>query len=171
MLHRDIWSCPECKEHKSDYRTAEEVSTHIAQEHPNSIENTSILDSWGLWRHQRYTECPLCAEKIIHFRNLEKHLGDHQEQLAFFALPSISDGNPIHSTGATVDNSSTRASTRDSISIASSGKLPVTVENMTESLSLMSLTQENVDMIARWSQHMVISQRSEEGVDERGGDK
>jgi hypothetical protein len=145
-----------------------EVLTHIAQDHPKSIDHFAMPESIDLLPHKIDNDCPLCAKKIIYSRDLEKHLGNHQEELAFFALPSISDRNPIHSTGATVDSSGTRGSTRDSVSMASSGKVPVTVENMTENLALMSLTQENVDMISRWSQHMVVSERSEEGVDEMG---
>lgn len=39
-------------------------------------------------------ECILCRQKGILLRDLEKHLGQHQEQLALFALPSTDENEP-----------------------------------------------------------------------------
>jgi hypothetical protein len=91
--HRAIWQCIEgCEE---TFDTEDNFVGHVSKRHSElasdsiiSVLKRTAVKSATLATNSR---CPLC-DKAMSLRMLQKHLGNHQEELALFALPSNIDG-------------------------------------------------------------------------------
>ncbi|OJD33127.1 zinc finger transcription factor ace1 [Diplodia corticola] len=111
QAHLRFWQCTEnCEERFSSQANFE---SHVRQKHPEFnttdelnhlvilCERYPSMDSW--------THCHLCGQQRIQLRDLEKHVGKHQEQLALFALPSISGQDEEDSGDSGTDDSASAA--------------------------------------------------------------
>ncbi|KAK8199481.1 uncharacterized protein BKA78DRAFT_8318 [Phyllosticta capitalensis] len=82
LSHRSSWKCPQnCGK---VFGTQEELSEHL-KEHPGT---SSAFSRAFQVRPEAIScvECPLC-KKELRLSQLQSHLGEHQQQLALFALP------------------------------------------------------------------------------------
>jgi hypothetical protein len=86
--HRAIWQCVDGCE--KTFAAEKDFVAHVAKKHPEmasddvlSVLKRTAVKSANLTKP---SQCPLC-DKVMSLRALQKHLGNHQEQLALFALP------------------------------------------------------------------------------------
>lgn len=95
-LHRRFWVCIEgCQ---SRFQSEADFEAHIKHSHPSFSAPDQLRQLTAMCERQMpnddRVECILCRQKGILLRDLEKHLGQHQEQLALFALPSTDENEP-----------------------------------------------------------------------------
>ena len=86
--HRAIWQCFDGCE--KAFAAEKDFVAHVAKIHPEmasddvlSVLKRTAVKSANLTKP---SQCPLC-DKVMSLCALQKHLGNHQEQLALFALP------------------------------------------------------------------------------------
>jgi len=90
--HRATWQCVEgCDK---SFATEKEFVIHVTKNHPELVSENilSVLKRTAVKGATltSSSECPLCQKRMT-LRALHKHLGNHQEELALFALPSNVD--------------------------------------------------------------------------------
>lgn len=90
QVHRRLWRCIDgCQ---AIFTSQSKFETHLREDHTR-ISTLQLADLVSLCEQQinldLITECRLCGQKGLSIRGLEKHIGNHQEQLALFALPSV----------------------------------------------------------------------------------
>ncbi|KAL1392315.1 hypothetical protein HDK64DRAFT_296943 [Phyllosticta capitalensis] len=83
LSHMSHWKCPESCDRLFD--TENGLSEHLKEEHPHShsgIERAREVKP----NVTNGVDCPLCRKKSLPLSQLQQHLGEHQQQLALFAL-------------------------------------------------------------------------------------
>ncbi|KAJ8116681.1 hypothetical protein OPT61_g1931 [Boeremia exigua] len=94
--HRSIFQCAEdCEE---TFTTEMEFQSHVQSRHPDlaapavfsALKRTSARSA----DLSQKAQCKLCNESM-NLRRLRKHLGQHQEQLALFALPAAVEESDV----------------------------------------------------------------------------
>jgi hypothetical protein len=123
-IHRRIWICPSCTESNRSYDSATSLRQHLQKAHPafseDPFDQNSILDmcSRPIAHMPADSACPLCDDyergnetqpastPVIAMRDIKKHLADHQEQLALFAVPRVEDDGDAESNQRGIDKHS-----------------------------------------------------------------
>jgi len=93
--HWKVYQCPSgCDLRLS---TATECRDHIQSAHFSAIPDSQLDAIVDLSTKPLQVEdgilCPLCNQQLSSFRQYQSHVGRHQEQLALFALPSVSEAD------------------------------------------------------------------------------
>lgn len=81
--HPLTWICTICQLPLSSKST---TIAHLEKEH--LLETPSLSNVLPYCAKEHSERCPLCRQSISSLTELEKHLGDHQEELALLAVPS-----------------------------------------------------------------------------------
>ena len=92
-IHRRIWQCPSgCQE---VYRSQDEFLNHLRRSHSAKYQEAQLLPLSTIWAKpidkDNRASCPLCFETLQSRKQIEKHVGSHQEDLALFTLPANPD--------------------------------------------------------------------------------
>lgn len=93
--HLRVYRCPfGCPEH---FTSVAESRSHLSRAHSGAIPESKVdsivdLSSQPLAR-DAHTDCPFCPEKLKSLKQYRRHVGNHQQDLALFALPPTKDGD------------------------------------------------------------------------------
>jgi hypothetical protein len=90
QAHMQWWECIDgCKK---PFNSKSAFEDHIRHTHQNLFIGNQLPALVNMSERQvspkTQIECPLCKEMVPLLPDLRRHLGEHQEQLALFALPS-----------------------------------------------------------------------------------
>ncbi|KAH6625408.1 hypothetical protein C7974DRAFT_200963 [Boeremia exigua] len=92
-VHRGYWECLEDCNKKLD--SADSLQEHLKLEHPDLASATRVADlvktCYRPAQDQKEAECILCQFVCPSLLVLRRHLGEHQEELSLFALPSYAN--------------------------------------------------------------------------------
>ncbi|KAK3327391.1 hypothetical protein B0T19DRAFT_161775 [Cercophora scortea] len=95
QLHWKTWVCRQagCKAASRQFDTAMDMRRHILEEHPEASNPKQLESILSLSEQPKplvsSAECPLCHAILGSFKQYQRHVGRHQEDLALFALPSL----------------------------------------------------------------------------------
>lgn len=103
FARRHEWTAHEVQNHWKKYvcpagcnhifSSASKCREHLASMHPGSIPASQVDAMISLGARPLGPEdgirCPLCQEPLSSFKQYQRHVGRHQEQLALFALPHL----------------------------------------------------------------------------------
>ncbi|VTT55264.1 unnamed protein product [Fusarium fujikuroi] len=89
--HWKTWTCKlGCNE---TFNSSQDMKRHLAQKHSESTELTHLVNLLTMCESPKSedepTNCPLCGERQSSFKQYQRHVGRHQEDLALFALPRL----------------------------------------------------------------------------------
>lgn len=106
QLHRRVWHCIEGCQGQFNSQTDFEI--HIKGSHPHfdTVDKLQHMVTVCVRKPSMdsKTNCSFCDREDICVGDLEKHLGKHQEQLALFALPTISSDEGIDDHGSDAED-------------------------------------------------------------------
>ncbi|KAI0512938.1 hypothetical protein F5B22DRAFT_637527 [Xylaria bambusicola] len=93
QYHWKVWHCTEGCE--TTFSSARSYKAHLTTVHPRAFPATELESIVQLGGRRvdpdNGIECPICCVLLKSTKEYEKHVGDHQEQLALFALPKIGE--------------------------------------------------------------------------------
>ena len=79
------------------FPSATECKSHLQKAHASGIPEGQLEAMIALSARPLKPEdgitCPLCREVLTSLKSYQRHVGQHQEQLALFALPSLDSGD------------------------------------------------------------------------------
>ncbi|KAF5536954.1 zinc finger transcription factor ace1 [Fusarium napiforme] len=89
--HWKTWTCKlGCNE---TYVSLQDMKRHLAQKHSETTELAHLASLLTMCERTKSenepTDCPLCGESQSSFKQYQRHVGRHQEDLALFALPHL----------------------------------------------------------------------------------
>ncbi|KLO85690.1 Uncharacterized protein LW93_14305 [Fusarium fujikuroi] len=89
--HWKIWTCKlGCNE---TFVSLQGMKGHLAQKHSETAELTHLVSLLAMCERPKSeyepADCPLCGERQSSFKQYQRHVGRHQEDLALFALPHL----------------------------------------------------------------------------------
>ncbi|KAH7260848.1 uncharacterized protein BKA55DRAFT_535862 [Fusarium redolens] len=89
--HWKTWTCSlGCNK---TFGSSQDMKRHLAQRHSETAELTHLDSLLTMCERPKSenepTDCPLCNEKQSSFKQYQRHVGRHQEDLALFALPQL----------------------------------------------------------------------------------
>ncbi|RBR04849.1 hypothetical protein FVER53590_03599 [Fusarium verticillioides] len=89
--HWKTWACKfGCNE---IFVSLQDVKRHLVQKHSETTELTHLTSLLTMCERTKSenepTDCPLCGERQFSFKQYQRHVGRHQEDLALFALPHL----------------------------------------------------------------------------------
>lgn len=92
-FHWRIWTCHlGCD---NTFTSLEEVTAHLTLAHSEVVTSASLKNLLSVCERPKpaddSAECPLCKERLGNFKQYQRHVGRHQEDLALFALPQHSE--------------------------------------------------------------------------------
>ncbi|QGI78363.1 hypothetical protein CEK25_005092 [Fusarium fujikuroi] len=92
--HWKTWACKlGCNE---TFVSIQDMKRHLAQRHSETMELTRPFSLLSMCERPKLenesADCPLCGEKQSSFKQFQRHVGRHQEDLALFALPHLPGG-------------------------------------------------------------------------------
>ncbi|KAF5978676.1 zinc finger transcription factor ace1 [Fusarium coicis] len=92
--HWKIWTCKfGCSE---TFVSLQDMKHHLAQKHSETTGLTHLASLLTMCERPKSenepADCPLCGERQSSFRQYQRHVGRHQEDLALFALPHLPGG-------------------------------------------------------------------------------
>ncbi|SCO85908.1 uncharacterized protein FRV6_10035 [Fusarium oxysporum] len=89
--HRKTWTCKLGCDKTFD--SSQDMKLHLAQKHSETTEWTHLDNLLTMCERPKPdnepADCPLCNERQASFKQYQRHVGRHQEDLALFALPHI----------------------------------------------------------------------------------
>ncbi|KAL5595010.1 hypothetical protein FOVSG1_008699 [Fusarium oxysporum f. sp. vasinfectum] len=89
--HRKTWTCKLGCDKTFD--SSQDMKRHLAQKHSETTEWTHLDSLLTMCERPKPdnepADCPLCNERQASFKQYQRHVGRHQEDLALFALPHI----------------------------------------------------------------------------------
>ncbi|KAH6959362.1 hypothetical protein DER45DRAFT_259235 [Fusarium avenaceum] len=88
-FHWKIWICHlGCDK---TFTSLDDVTAHLTLAHPEAVISTSLKNLLSVCERPKpaddSVECALCKERLGNFKQYQKHVGRHQEDLALFTLP------------------------------------------------------------------------------------
>lgn len=106
--HRRVWNCPSCTETNRIYTSASSLEEHLQKTHTSfagELDIASVLDACpqSVLDVPADSACPLCDDhetvrenkhsvlSVIAVTDVKRHLADHLEQLALFAILPTAD--------------------------------------------------------------------------------
>ncbi|WKT46770.1 hypothetical protein QSH57_011644 [Fusarium oxysporum f. sp. vasinfectum] len=97
--HWKTWTCKlGCTK---SFGSSQDMKRHLTQKHPSMAELThldSLLTMCETPKSENEpTGCPLCNERQSSFKQYQRHVGRHQEDLALFALPKLERSGELDS--------------------------------------------------------------------------
>ncbi|EWG41493.1 hypothetical protein FVEG_03599 [Fusarium verticillioides 7600] len=92
--HWKTWTCKlGCQE---IFVSLQDMKHHLAQKHSETTELTHLASLTTMCERPKLenesADCPLCGERQSSFKQYQRHVGRHQEDLALFALPHLPGG-------------------------------------------------------------------------------
>ncbi|KAF5710471.1 zinc finger transcription factor ace1 [Fusarium globosum] len=92
--HWKIWTCKlGCNE---TFVSVQNMKRHLTQKHSETTELTHLVSLLTMCERPKSederADCPLCGERQYSFKQFQRHVGRHQEDLALFALPHLPAG-------------------------------------------------------------------------------
>ncbi|KAF5655602.1 zinc finger transcription factor ace1 [Fusarium sp. NRRL 25303] len=89
--HWKTWTCKlGCNE---TFVSLQGMKGHLAQKHSETAELTHLVSLLAMCERPKSeyepADCPLCGERQSSFKQYQRHVGRHQEDLALFALPHL----------------------------------------------------------------------------------
>lgn len=93
-FHRRQWHCPFDCVVFSDFS---EFDSHLKEEHPGRVDAVSfqVLSRGKEIPTTAEAKCPFCSMTLKSRRDIESHIGEHEERIALMALSSMSDYHDI----------------------------------------------------------------------------
>ncbi|KAF5633916.1 zinc finger transcription factor ace1 [Fusarium tjaetaba] len=92
--HWKTWTCKlGCNE---TFVSLQDMKHHLAQKHSETMKLTHLASLLTMCERPKSenepADCPLCGERQSSFKQYQRHVGRHQEDLALFALPHLPGG-------------------------------------------------------------------------------
>ncbi|KAF5553085.1 zinc finger transcription factor ace1 [Fusarium phyllophilum] len=89
--HWKTWACTlGCEK---TFESSQDMKQHLAQKHTETAELTHLVSLLTMCERPKSenepADCPLCGERQFSFKQYQRHVGRHQEDLALFALPHL----------------------------------------------------------------------------------
>jgi len=90
VFHRRQWHCPFDRVVFSDFS---EFDSHLKEMHPGRVDAVSfeVLSRGKEIPHTAEAKCPFCWMTLKSRRQIESHIGRHEERIALMALSSMRD--------------------------------------------------------------------------------
>ncbi|KAH7202523.1 hypothetical protein BKA60DRAFT_657595 [Fusarium oxysporum] len=123
--HWRTWACKlGCG---TTFESSKDMKRHLAQRHSEAAEGTHLDSLLTICEKPKPenepADCPLCGERQSSFKQYQRHVGRHQEDLALFALPHLpgeEDENNDESDSESVGKQEVESELRDELEKASS---------------------------------------------------
>lgn len=123
--HWKTWTCKlGCNQ---TFVSVQEMKRHLEQKHPETTDLTRLVNLLSMCESPKSedepADCPLCGERQPSFKQYQRHVGRHQEDLALFALPHLpgeDDKKNEESDFESVDQEDLGSEMRDELEKASS---------------------------------------------------
>ncbi|KAF5685235.1 zinc finger transcription factor ace1 [Fusarium circinatum] len=92
--HWKTWTCGlGCNE---TFGASQDMKRHLARMHSETTDLTHLVSLLAMCERPKSenepADCPLCGENQSSFKQYQRHVGRHQEDLALFALPHLPGG-------------------------------------------------------------------------------
>ncbi|KAF4423164.1 Zinc finger transcription factor ace1 [Fusarium acutatum] len=91
IYHWRTWTCKfGCNE---TFNSLQDMKRHLVQKHSGTTELTNLVSLLTMCERPKSedepADCSLCGERQSSFKQYQRHVGRHQEDLALFALPHL----------------------------------------------------------------------------------
>ncbi|RYC86508.1 hypothetical protein BFJ63_vAg10650 [Fusarium oxysporum f. sp. narcissi] len=123
--HWRTWACKlGCG---TTFESSKDMKRHLAQKHSEAAEGTHLDSLLTICEKPKSenepADCPLCGDRQSSFKQYQRHVGRHQEDLALFALPHLpgeEDEKNDESDSESVGKEEVESELRDELEKASS---------------------------------------------------